>query len=93
VAGWVRSSRCWPPSREWRWPRWRCGRTGGGFAADRAADLDPAGLRDAAGRVLPGYMVPAAVVVLLDKLPLNANSKLDRRALPAPDYAGRYLDQ
>jgi acyl-CoA synthetase (AMP-forming)/AMP-acid ligase II/acyl carrier protein len=49
------------------------------------AVLDPAGLREACGRVLPAYMVPA-VVVVLGRLPLNANGKLDRRALPAPDY-------
>ncbi|MBY8883645.1 non-ribosomal peptide synthase/polyketide synthase [Streptomyces sp. PTM05] len=44
---------------------------------------DPAALRAAAAAVLPGYMVPSAVVVL-DTLPLTAQNKIDRDALPAP---------
>ncbi|MDX2548094.1 non-ribosomal peptide synthetase [Streptomyces sp. WI04-05B] len=47
---------------------------------------DPGRLRAQVGRQLPDHMVPAAVV-LLDRLPELANGKLDRSALPAPDFA------
>src|SRR4029077_18594983 len=42
------------------------------------AALDPAVLREAAARVLPGYMVPAAIIVLA-RPALNGDGKVDPR--------------
>ncbi|GAA4977569.1 non-ribosomal peptide synthetase [Actinoplanes utahensis] len=50
-----------------------------------AAGCDPAELRGYLTAGLPAYEVPA-VVVPIDSLPLTRNGKLDRAALPAPDY-------
>jgi len=49
--------------------------------------IDAGAVRQAAAGALPGYMVPAGVVVLAE-LPLTAGGKLDRWTLASPDFSG-----
>ncbi|MGW1775054.1 non-ribosomal peptide synthetase, partial [Streptomyces sp. NPDC002104] len=51
-------------------------------------EIDLAALDRHARRSLPEYMVPSAVLVL-DRLPLTPNNKVDYRALPAPALRAR----
>ncbi|MEK6350588.1 MAG: amino acid adenylation domain-containing protein [Burkholderia sp.] len=49
------------------------------------AALDGQALRTALGATLPDYMVPTAILPLA-ALPLTANGKVDRKALPQPEF-------
>ncbi|MFF9003570.1 amino acid adenylation domain-containing protein [Streptomyces achromogenes] len=60
----------------------------GYVVAEAGHDADPVRLRERLAETLPAYMVPAAVLVL-DRLPLTVNGKVDRQALPEPDFAAR----
>ena len=53
-----------------------------------ASTLRPAQLREFLARRLPDYLIPTGFRAV-DRFPLNASGKVDRRALPAPDHDTR----
>ncbi|WP_050507433.1 non-ribosomal peptide synthetase [Pseudomonas syringae] len=59
-----------------------------GYVVARGGDGFGSALRSELQRDLPDYMVPAQILVL-SEFPLNANGKLDRNALPEPEFKGR----
>ncbi|MFD4353252.1 amino acid adenylation domain-containing protein [Nocardia sp. NPDC058518] len=51
-------------------------------------EVHPEAVKAAVGERLPAYMVPA-VLMVLDEVPLTPLGKVDRKALPAPDFSAR----
>ncbi|MEV7022686.1 amino acid adenylation domain-containing protein, partial [Kitasatospora sp. NPDC093558] len=59
------------------------------LVAEQDAAIDPDLVREKLAEQLPEYMVPSAFAVI-DRIPLTANGKVDRRALPTVDAADAY---
>ena len=55
------------------------------YITHRNGEIPASELTDFLGKNLPGYMIPAAFVTL-KALPLSPNGKVDRKALPRPDF-------
>jgi len=56
------------------------------YVVGHGAACDPGALRTYLKSQLPDYMVPAAIIAI-PRIPLNANGKVDRQALPVPEEA------
>ncbi|GAA2553421.1 hypothetical protein GCM10010435_24750 [Winogradskya consettensis] len=57
------------------------------YVVPAGGEPDLGALREMVKRALPEYMMPAAFMVI-GRLPLTANGKVDRDALPQPDFTG-----
>ncbi|WET80953.1 amino acid adenylation domain-containing protein [Amycolatopsis sp. QT-25] len=63
-----------------------------GYFVSDGGDPGAEEIRRRMALALPAYLVPMAVIAL-PGLPVTANGKVDRRALPAPDLAGRAAEK
>ena len=61
------------------------------ISAQSQQPIDTAHLREQISQHLPDYMVPSTLIVL-PTLPLNANGKVDRKALPEPDFSASVFE-
>ena len=52
----------------------------------QSSNIDEKQLREHCQSHLPPHMIPS-IFIILDKLPLNANGKVDRKLLPSPDFS------
>ncbi|CAF4091083.1 unnamed protein product, partial [Adineta steineri] len=57
----------------------------------QSSDINEKQLREHCQSYLPPQMIPS-LFVILDKLPLNANGKIDRKLLPPPDFLSLVSD-
>ena len=53
-------------------------------------DIDEKQLRQHCQSHLPSHMIPS-IFIILDKLPLNTNGKVDRKQLPPPHFSSTHL--
>ncbi|RSM55269.1 non-ribosomal peptide synthetase [Amycolatopsis sp. WAC 01376] len=60
----------------------------GYVVAEAGQEVDAEQLRGQLADTLPEFMIPAAMLVL-DELPLTVNGKVDRQALPEPDFSSK----
>ncbi|WP_432721080.1 amino acid adenylation domain-containing protein [Jeongeupia wiesaeckerbachi] len=60
----------------------------GYLVAQHGTDLDLAAIKAQLAEQLPDYMVPSQWLVL-DALPVNGAGKVDRKALPVPEWQGK----
>jgi len=61
------------------------------YAVPHAGELDSKAVRRYVRELLPEYMVPS-LVIAVSAMPLSPNGKVDRRALPEPDFTKPELD-